>query len=317
MTIKQPRLAKPDRDSPASRRRLLAHSILSIDEELRLGLLIRITGDREALNKLVRHNLRFAAKIASRYAHYGVEFDDLFQQANLGLIEAAESYDPARGYRFITFAIWHIRNRIFESLNERHLIKRSSRMNDRMRAIIRATTELFATTGHEPTVAELAVHLGLSVAQVERTYQLIQQNIVYLDHQISADDDRTLGDVLPDATVSNEIYLLAHNELNLLTRWLERVVAVARKLKAEDCVIFLSRYGLDDQSYELRSYAEIERLTGISANRVPERIGSAIRKIRHIGVGSPLSEERLEFEIRRTRDIRTALVEYAPTTQVE
>ena len=105
--------------------------------------------------------------------------------------------------------------------------------------------------------------------------------------------------------------------LNLLVRWFERIKVITKILPETDRAMFLCRYGLDDECYELRPFPIVAKLVGVKPDRVRQRIEAIIRRIRAVGVGSPLSEERLEFEIQRAHAIQAALADRSPFPRVE
>lgn len=141
--------------------------VLSTPDEQALGVRAQ-GGDRAAIDELVRHNLRFVVMVARRYARHGVPLEDLIDEGNLGLIRAAERFDPNRGFRFVSYAVWWIRQSILQHLSDKSRIVRLpvSKVQQLSR-LSQANDRLAQSLGRDPTVAEIGFSLSLPPEKVE------------------------------------------------------------------------------------------------------------------------------------------------------
>src|SRR5210317_386133 len=167
------------------------------DEEARLAKLIRV-GDEEALDKLVRSNLRFVVSVAKKYQNQGVPLSDLINEGNLGLIRAAHKFDETKGIKFISYAVWWIRQAILQALAEQSRIVRVPlNRAGALHRIGRRSSSLLQELGREPTVDEIAEGLDISQEEVERTLAISQSHLS-LDAPLTPGEDNRLLDYLPD-----------------------------------------------------------------------------------------------------------------------
>lgn len=176
--------------------------LLTPDQEKALARRVQ-AGDLAALDELVRHNLRFVVTVAKKYANAGVPFEDLINEGNLGLIRGAQRFDVDRGFRFISYAVWWIRQAILQYLGEH---SRTVRLPlNRSSALTRLTKEsqrLGQELGREPTSDELAVALGTSPEEVERTLNMPTRQFSIDDPGEGRDHDFHLDTLSADETVS-------------------------------------------------------------------------------------------------------------------
>jgi RNA polymerase primary sigma factor len=163
----------------------------------RLAKLIR-KGEEEALDKLVRSNLRFVVSVAKKYQNQGVPLSDLINEGNLGLIRAAHKFDETKGIKFISYAVWWIRQAILQALAEQSRIVRVPlNRAGALHRIGRRSSNLLQELGREPTVEEIAEELDVSEEEVERTLAISQSHLS-LDAPITPGEDNRLLDYLPD-----------------------------------------------------------------------------------------------------------------------
>ncbi len=145
------------------------YPLIDRQEEVRLAQLIR-KGEEEALNKLVRSNLRFVVSVAKKYQNQGVPLSDLINEGNLGLIRAAHKFDETKGIKFISYAVWWIRQAILQALAEQSRIVRVPlNRAGALHRIGRRSSALLQELGREPTVGEIAQDLDITEEEVERT----------------------------------------------------------------------------------------------------------------------------------------------------
>ena len=241
-------------------------------EEARLAVLIR-DGDEEALDKLVRSNLRFVVSVAKKYQNQGVPLSDLINEGNLGLIRAAHKFDESKGIKFISYAVWWIRQAILQALAEQSRIVRVPlNRAGALHRIGRRSAALLQELGREPTVDEIAEDLDISHEEVERTLA-ISQSSLSLDAPITPGEDNRLLDYLPDQFSpgpEDEAYETALKET---------IEDALSSLKEREAKILRLYFGLDDQ--EPMTLEDIGTLLGITRERVRQIKEKALLRLRH------------------------------------
>ncbi len=232
--------------------------LLSPAEEIALGRRMA-QGDEEALHELVEGNLRFVVQVALKYQGHGLPLSDLINEGNIGLMHAASKFDPERGTRFITYAVWWIRQAIMHALAAGGGVVRLPVKQAEMLAKLRQEFEAMQrATGTDPTIEELAQALEIppeDVADLLRVYR----PQVSLDAPLTEDGEVARLDILPSHSLpsSEEAYVhasMAHEVQDLLGR-----------LDPRQATILRERFGLED---EPKSLAEIGRELGLSRERV-------------------------------------------------
>ncbi len=249
-----------------------AFPLLTREEECELARGIR-RNDEAALHKLVNSNLRFVVSIAKEYAHYGVPLEDLINEGNLGLLKAAQRFDETRGYKFISYAVWWIRQSILAALANHSKIVRMPLNRARvLNQIKRAHSELQQKLRRKPTPEEIAERLNLSVDEVKDTLPLMQDNF-FLDDFVGNDEDSTYLDFLedtrsraPDAAVLNE-------DLN------ESIERMLCDLKPREARVLRMYYGLGGQRE--MTLEEIGQVMGLTRERIRQIKEEAFAKVRN------------------------------------
>ena len=243
--------------------------LLSPAEETELGRRIA-QGDEEALHKLVEHNLRFVVQVALKYQGHGLPLPDLINEGNIGLMHAASKFDPERCTRFITYAVWWIRQAIMHALAAGGGVVRLPVKQAEMLAKLRREFEAIQRAkGTDPTVEELAQALEIppeDVADLLRVYR----PQVSLDAPLTEEGDASRLDLMPSGSLpsSEETYVyasMAHEVQDLLGR-----------LEPRQATILRERFGLED---EPKSLAEIGRELGLSRERVRQLEAQARRQL--------------------------------------
>jgi RNA polymerase primary sigma factor len=239
-------------------------------EEGRLAKLIR-KNDEEALDKLVRSNLRFVVSVAKKYQNQGVPLSDLINEGNLG--RAAHKFDETKGIKFISYAVWWIRQAILQALAEQSRIVRVPlNRAGALYRIGRRSSNLLQELGREPTVEEIAEELDVSREEVERTLAISHSHLS-LDAPMQPGEDSRLLDYLPDQYSpgpEDEAYEHA------LKATIEEALST---LKEREAKILRLYFGLDDQ--DAMTLEEIGSILGITRERVRQIKEKALVRLRH------------------------------------
>src|SRR5512143_919691 len=188
-----------DRGSVLSRyfAEIREYPLLTKEEEMSLALDVK-AGKREALNELIESNLSFVVKVASEYRNLGLPFEDLLNEGNIGLIEAAHRYDASKGTKFITYAIWWIRKSILKALSEHsNLVRVPNYPLKKVREIRDADNSLKRSLGRAPKREEISERLSKNISKID---QVLQFNLreVSIEERFGKDRDKPIGDYLVD-----------------------------------------------------------------------------------------------------------------------
>jgi RNA polymerase primary sigma factor len=250
-----------------------AYPLLKREDEIDLAVRIK-KGEEEALDKLVRSNLRFVVSVAKKYQNQGVALGDLINEGNLGLIRAAHKFDETKGIKFISYAVWWIRQAILQALAEQSRIVRVPlNRAGALHRIGRRSSTLVQELGREPTLEELADELDLSEDEVERTLAISQTHLS-LDAPLTPGEDNRLLDYLPDqfsAGPDDETYERA------LTNTVEEALG---SLKEREARVLRLYFGLEDGKDPM-TLEEIGSMLGITRERVRQIKEKALVRLRH------------------------------------
>jgi RNA polymerase primary sigma factor len=252
---------RPDRESEALSlylEEIREHPILERDDEVELAKRIR-DGDEDALNRLVSANLRFVVSVARRYAGHGVPLGDLVTEGNIGLIRAARRFDETKGVRFISYAVWWVRQSILQALTAGSRIVRvpSGQLEESHRAI-RTVRRLEQELGREPTIDEVAAELEISPAEVTDALGL-RPGWVSLDAPLLNDDQSSMLDLIPDTDLEDPNASAASAALR------DVVEAGLTRLPEREAAVLMQYFGLDGEP--ARSLEEIARGLGLTRER--------------------------------------------------
>jgi len=254
-------------------REISRYPLIPREEEVRLAKAIRVA-DAEALDKLVRSNLRFVVSVAKKYQNQGVSLSDLINEGNLGLIRAAHKFDETKGIKFISYAVWWIRQAILQALAEQSRIVRVPlNRAGTLHRIGKRSSALLQELGREPTVEEIAEGMDITEEEVAKTLSISQSHLS-LDAPLTPGEDNKLLDYLPDehnATPDEQTFEHA------LTEGIERVLC---SLKEREAKILRLYFGLDGK--EPMTLEEIGGLLGITRERVRQIKEKALSRLRHI-----------------------------------
>ncbi len=253
-------------------REIARYPLIDRDEEARLARGIR-RGDEGALDKLVRSNLRFVVSVSKKYQNQGVPLSDLINEGNLGLIKAARRFDETKGIKFISYAVWWVRQAILQALAEQSRIVRVPLNRAGMlHRISKQRSTLVQELGREPTAAEIAESLGSDPEEVEETMAVARSHLS-LDAPMVPGEDSCLMDCLPDHLSpgpDEETYERA------LTDTLSHALDT---LEAREARVLRLYFGLGDEAP--MSLEEIGRNLGITRERVRQIKEKALERLRH------------------------------------
>ena len=248
--------------------------VLSPEEEREL--LIRAKkGDREAIEKLVIHNLKFVVHIAKQYAGYGIPLSDLINEGNLGLLKAIQRFDPKKGVRFLSYAIFWIRQAILRTLHEQMRLVRVPRENlEKAKRIREVQQELEERLGETPSLDEIAKELDLSPDEVVKAQELFMSEIS-LDQPLFDENEKSaLHEILASTSVASPEEFFKQEEIQ------ERVVRMIEKaLDPREAQILKWYFGIGVE--EPMTLEEIGKKLGITRERVRQLKERALRKLRN------------------------------------
>ncbi len=233
---------------------------------------------------LVESHLGFAAWVARAHRDLGVSVEDLEAEGYLGLLEAALRFDPGRGVKFSTYAAWWVRKRVQNFVAvQAGLVRLPDYQRRRLAAVRLAERDLTAATGRSPTAEEIAQRCGLEPADVERALSVWRQE-VSLEELVGSDDDRRLGELLPERrTPPPDSDLLRDEMPRLLARLLDQLTARQRS-------VLCLRFGLEGG--RPLALAEVARRIGISRERIRQVERKALRQLRELVVGRRFAASR-------------------------
>ncbi|HET8770957.1 MAG TPA: RNA polymerase sigma factor RpoD/SigA [Gemmatimonadaceae bacterium] len=247
--------------------------LISREEEVRLAQRIR-TNDQEALDTLVRSNLRFVVSVAKKYQNQGVSLSDLINEGNLGLIRAAHKFDETKGIKFISYAVWWIRQAILQALAEQSRIVRVPlNRAGALHRIGKRANSLLQELGREATNAEIAEGMEITEEDVAKT-MLITQTAISLDAPMAPGEDNRLLDYIPDtqsATPDEETYERA---------LIDSVQEALASLRDRESKILRLYFGLDGS--DPMTLEQIGAVMNITRERVRQIKEKALSRLRHV-----------------------------------
>lgn len=249
-----------------------AEPLLPTEEEIKLARLIK-SGDEMALEKLTRANLRFVVCVAKQYQNQGLSLGDLINEGNLGLIKAANRFDENRGYKFISYAVWWIRQAILQALAEQsRVVRLPLNRVGAFSKIGKALNELEQVFEREPSASEIAAELDMSIFEVSDTINLSNRHLS-LDAPFSQDEESRLLDIL-----ENEDFPTPDNSLMKESLKIEVEYALSTLTQREAEVIKLY-FGLGlEHPLTLEEIGEKFKLTRERVRQIKEK---ALRRLRH------------------------------------
>ena len=272
--------------------------LLTSDQEIDIAKRMA-DGDEEAKQQLAEANLRLVVSVAKRYVGRGMQFLDLIQEGNLGLIKAVDKFDYHKGYKFSTYATWWIRQAITRAIaDQARTIRIPVHMVETINKLVRVNRQLLQELGREPRPDEIAEEMGISEDKVREIIKIAQEP-VSLETPIGEEEDSHLGDFIPDddapAPDSMATYAMLKKQLtevlDTLTPREEKVVRL--------------RFGLDDG--KTRTLEDVGKEFNVTRERIRQIEAKALRKLRHPAAASALKIISTDFRF-RFYSIRNAAV---------
>ncbi len=246
--------------------------LLSTDEEIQLAILIN-DGDSNAKKRLSESNLRLVVSIAKRYLGRGMQFLDLIQEGNLGLIKAVEKFDYTKGFKFSTYATWWIRQAITRAIaDQARTIRIPVHMVETINKVRKISSQLLHSNGHEPSAEEIAEEIDMPVDKV-REIMRVAQEPVSLETPIGEEEDSHLGDFIPDEDVPAPADAASHTLLR------ETLGTVLNSLTDREGKVLKLRFGLEDG--RSRTLEEVGKEFNVTRERIRQIEAKALRKLRH------------------------------------
>lgn len=246
--------------------------LLSSEEEIDLAIRIA-NGDVQAKQRLSEANLRLVVSIAKHYLGRGMQFLDLIQEGNLGLIKAVDKFDYTKGFKFSTYATWWIRQAITRAIaDQARTIRIPVHMVETINKVKKVQSQLLHQNGHEPTPDEIADELDLPVDKV-REIMRVAQEPVSLETPIGEEEDSHLGDFIPDDGAPAPADAASHTMLR------EQLSDVLSTLTPREEKVLRLRFGLEDG--RSRTLEEVGKEFNVTRERIRQIEAKALRKLRH------------------------------------
>ena len=246
--------------------------LLSNEEEKELAIAVE-NGDLEAKQRLAEANLRLVVSIAKRYVGRGMQFLDLIQEGNMGLMKAVDKFDYSKGFKFSTYATWWIRQAITRAIaDQARTIRIPVHMVETINKLVREQRNLLQELGQDPTPEQIAERMDMTPDKVREILKIAQEP-VSLETPIGEEDDSHLGDFIEDEVIENPVDYTTRVVLR------EQLDEVLDTLTAREENVLRLRFGLDDG--KMRTLEDVGKVFNVTRERIRQIEAKALRKLRH------------------------------------
>ena len=270
LTVKEQTMA--DNSLKLYFKEMSAINLLTAEEEQALAARIA-EGDQSAKDELVEANLRLVVSLAKHYQGCGISLQDLIQEGNVGLMKAAEKFDASKGFKFSTYAAWWIKQTITRAIaDQSKTIRIPVHMTENINRIRKVSRDLTTTLGHEPTDAEIAKEINVTVEEV-KLFKSYMADVTSLDIQVGEDEDTTIGSLIEDTNCVNpEKAAVKEAEKEIL-------YSVLDTLSDREKDILIKRFGLEDG--KPKTLEEVGMTYNLTKERIRQIENKALMKLRH------------------------------------
>lgn len=246
--------------------------LLSNEEEKELAIAVE-NGDLEAKQRLAEANLRLVVSIAKRYVGRGMQFLDLIQEGNMGLMKAVDKFDYSKGFKFSTYATWWIRQAITRAIaDQARTIRIPVHMVETINKLVREQRNLLQELGQDPTPEQIAERMDMTPDKVREILKIAQEP-VSLETPIGEEDDSHLGDFIEDEVIENPVDYTTRVVLR------EQLDEVLDTLTDREENVLRLRFGLDDG--KMRILEDVGKVFNVTRERIRQIEAKALRKLRH------------------------------------
>lgn len=246
--------------------------LLSNEEEKELAIAVE-NGDLEAKQRLAEANLRLVVSIAKRYVGRGMQFLDLIQEGNMGLMKAVDKFDYSKGFKFSTYATWWIRQAITRAIaDQARTIRIPVHMVETINKLVREQRNLLQELGQYPTPEQIAERMDMTPDKVREILKIAQEP-VSLETPIGEEDDSHLGDFIEDEVIENPVDYTTRVVLR------EQLDEVLDTLTDREENVLRLRFGLDDG--KMRTLEDVGKVFNVTRERIRQIEAKALRKLRH------------------------------------
>ena len=246
--------------------------LLSNEEEKELAIAVE-NGDLEAKQRLAEANLRLVVSIANRYVGRGMQFLDLIQEGNMGLMKAVDKFDYSKGFKFSTYATWWIRQAITRAIaDQARTIRIPVHMVETINKLVREQRNLLQELGQDPTPEQIAERMEMTPDKVREILKIAQEP-VSLETPIGEEDDSHLGDFIEDEVIENPVDYTTRVVLR------EQLDEVLDTLTDREENVLRLRFGLDDG--KMRTLEDVGKVFNVTRERIRQIEAKALRKLRH------------------------------------
>ena len=253
--------------------------LLTNEEEQELAILVE-QGDTEAKQRLAEANLRLVVSIAKRYVGRGMQFLDLIQEGNMGLMKAVDKFDYTKGFKFSTYATWWIRQAITRAIaDQARTIRIPVHMVETINKLVREQRNLLQELGQDPTPEQIAERMDMTPDKVREILKIAQEP-VSLETPIGEEDDSHLGDFIEDEVIENPVDYTTRVVLR------EQLDEVLDTLTDREENVLRLRFGLDDG--KMRTLEDVGKVFNVTRERIRQIEAKALRKLRHPSRSKPL-----------------------------